>query len=314
MSRTNRAGKETAHVLLLVAAALIWGFAFVSQSIGASFVGACTFQAFRSWIAVAALLPVLAAAERIRLRKGMPSALPKGREQTKRFLAGGLLCGVALFLASTTQQYGIGMTTTAKAGFITAMYVVLVPVISLFLGSVPSGRIWFCVALGVLGLYFLCIRPGSAGGFGCGDLILLLCAFLFSAQILLVNHYVQFIDGIWLCWMQMLATAVLATAAMLLFEHPTAPALRAALPSLLYAGVMSSGVAYTFQMIGEEGLDPTVASLAMCLESVFSALGGWLILGQTLNGRETAGCILMFAAIVLSQLRLPAVTRRERRA
>ena len=112
----------------------------------------------------------------------------------------------------------------------------------------------------------------------------------------------------------MLATAVLATAAMLLFEHPTAPALRAALPSLLYAGVMSSGVAYTFQMIGEEGLDPTVASLAMCLESVFSALGGWLILGQTLNGRETAGCILMFAAIVLSQLRLPAVTRRERRA
>lgn len=300
---------QVTHTLILVLAAMIWGFAFVSQSVGAEYVEANTFLCVRSWIAVIFLMPVIAVMDRSRTRKGLPTGRPLNRTQRRVHLIGGISCGTTLFFASAAQQIGIADTTTAKAGFITAMYVVLVPVLAIVLGRFPAPRIWICVVLGITGLYFLCMKDGI-GSVGRGDLLMLLCAALFSVQIMLVNHFSQIIDGVRLSRIEMLTEAVIATCAMLIFETPTREALRLALPALLYAGVMSSGVAYTLQIVGQEGLDPTIAALAMCLESVFSAVGGWLFQGQSLTGRELFGCALMFSAIVFSQL--PSPGRRQR--
>ncbi|MDO5702094.1 MAG: DMT family transporter [Lachnospiraceae bacterium] len=290
--------------LILLLGAMIWGFAFVSQSVGAKYVGTNTFLAIRSWIAVVFLIPVILIADSIRAKTGQKADAPVTKTRKRLYILGGMLCGTALFLASAAQQAGIAHTTTAKAGFITALYVVLVPVFSIFLGRPPAVRIWLCVALGLVGLYLLCMKGGSGGVFsmGKGDLLMLLCAALFSVQILLVNHFSGLLDGIKLSFLEMLTEAVIATVCLFIFEHPTREALIAAAPALLYAGVMSSGVAYTLQIVGQKGLDPTIASLIMCLESVFSAIGGWMLLGQTLTLRELAGCALMFAAIVLSQV------------
>ncbi|MBP3878390.1 MAG: DMT family transporter [Lachnospiraceae bacterium] len=288
------------HALMLCLTALIWGFAFVAQSVGAGHVGTFTFLAVRNWIAAAALVPVLLVHERRRTdADGIPGG---GRE--RRFLyqlAGGALCGAALFLGSAAQQAGIAGTTTAKAGFITALYVIIVPVISILAGRSPDRKLWLCVFLALAGLYLLCMKSGQ-GGLNGSDLILLLCAFLFSLQIMAVSFCLHFTDGVRLAVMQTVVTAVLSSICVLLFEHPTAEAVRAALPALLYAGLFSSAVGFTLQIIAQERLEPTVASLIMCLESVFSAVGGWLLLGQALNTREIAGCVLMFAAIVLSQI------------
>ena len=289
------------HTLILLLCSLIWGFAFVSQSVGAQYLGANAFLAFRSWIAVIFLIPVIKAADRFRVRKGEPTGKPRNRTQKKLFLTGGALCGTALFFASAAQQIGIAYTSTAKAGFITALYVILVPVISIFLGRPPAGRIWICVGIGLAGLYCLCMTEGL-DAINRGDVLMILCALIFSIQILLVGHFNSMMDGIRLSLMEMLTEAVLSTIFLLIFERPTKEAVLAALPALLYAGVMSSGVAYTLQIVGQKGLDPTIASLVMCLESVFSAIGGFLILHQTLTVRELAGCALMFGAIVLSQL------------
>ena len=293
--------KQITHTLILVLAALIWGFAFVSQSVGAEYVDAFTFLAVRSWLAVVFLIPVIRTMDIIREKKGIPTGKPVNRTQRKVHLTGGLLCGTALFFASAAQQAGIAGTTTAKAGFITALYVVLVPVLSVFLGHAPSGKVWISVLISIAGLYYLCFS-GGIGGLSFGDLLMLLCALLFSVQILLVGRFIQFIDGVRLSQMEMLTEALIATVCVFIFGHPTAENLRAALPALLYAGIMSSGVAYTLQIIGQEDLDPSIASLAMCLESVFSALGGWMLLNQKLSGRELFGCGLMFFAIVLCQL------------
>ena len=295
---------------LLLITAIVWGFAFVSQSVGAQYIGALTFLSARCWIAVAVLLPVtviLLRSDRKKAAKGAPSGdttdRANGEKKTdlKLLLAGGIICGTALFSASFAQQAGIAYTTTAKSGFITTLYVILVPVLSVFLGKRPDLKVWCCVILGVIGLYFLCMN-GSEGGVNKGDLITMLCALLFSIQILAVNHFVKSINGIVLSFLQTLTEAILATVLMLIFEQPAATQLRAAAPAILYAGVMSSGVGYTLQAVAQEGLDPTVAALIMCLESVFGAVGGWLILGQKLTGRELFGCALMFLAVVLAQL------------
>ncbi len=298
MNQNTHAIRKT---LLLVLTAMIWGFAFVSQSVGAQYVGAYTFLASRSWLAVIVLCPVVAASDRQSLKRNGTNRAPKTREQKKQLLLGGTIVGSFLFVASVLQQLGIASTSAAKSGFITALYVVLVPVISLFLGSRPTRKIWLGVVLGVLGLYFLCMS-GGLDAINSGDVLTMFCALMFSFQILSVNYYVQFVDGIRLSRVQMVVTAVLATVCMVIFEHPTADGIRAALIPILYAGIMSSGVGYTLQIVAQDGLNPTIASLAMSLESVFSAVGGWLILNQKLTLRELSGCILMFTAIVIAQL------------
>ena len=186
------------------------------------------------------------------------------------------------------------------------MYVVLVPVFSIFAKKFPSAKVWICVAMSVAGLYLLCIRPGESG-FGYGDLVTLSSTVFFSMQILSINYSVQMVDGIRLAWWQTFSMGLLATIFMLIFEKPSLSSILTALPSLLYAGVLSTGVAYTLQIVGQRHLNPTVASLAMCLESVFGALAGWLVQGQELSVREFAGCAIMFAAIVLSNIDFSAI-------
>lgn len=305
---------QVRHTLILVTAAVIWGFTFVSQSIGAEYVKASTFLALRSWLAAAFLIPVIWIADRLGEKNGSAeeresesekkAQAKKGKLRKRMELKGGVVCGALLFLASFLQQVGIPYTTTAKAGFLTALYVVLVPILSIFMGRFPEKKIWLCVALSVLGLYFLCMKKGT--GFSFGDILMLFSALSFALQILAVNHYSAVTDGIRLCQMQMLTAAVLASVVMFAVERPTLSQIRPAMGSILFAGILSSGVAYTLQIIGQKNLNPTIASLAMSLESVFSAVGGWMILHEKLSAREFLGCALMFAAIILSQVPVPS--------
>ena len=295
---------ELLPALMLLLAACIWGFAFVAQSVGARYVGPFTFLTIRCWIAVVFLTPVVAVVDRIRAGKGLPEGRAVTRTQKKTHLIAGLACGSALFSAAAVQQIGIGGTTTAKASFITALYVIMVPVISIILGHIPEKKLWICVAVSLAGLYLLCFT-GGVGGINRYDGLLLLCALLFAVQILTVNHFLPVMEGVRLSRLQLIFEASFSTIGMLLLEHPDPAAIRAALPSILYAGIFSSGVAFTLQIIAQGGLNPTVASLLMCMESVFGALGGWFFQGQALSGRELAGCALMFAAIVFSQIPSP---------
>ena len=289
------------NTLLLVLASFIWGTAFVAQSVGADYIGPYTFLASRSWLAcvfLAALMLILRKAG----KTNNAAAGPGFWQNSKVLVQGGFLCGLALFAASAAQQMGIGTTSTAKAGFMTALYVVLVPVCGVFFGRRPGAKLWACVAASVVGLYLLCLAGRDTLTLTGGEWLLLLCAFLFCAQILLVDHFSPQLDGIQLSFAEFFTVAVLSTICMLLFEHPTPEQFRLAGWGIAYCGIMSSGVAYTLQIVGQKQLDPTIASLAMCLESVFSALAGWIVLGETLSPTELCGCGLMFAAIVASQL------------
>ena len=292
--------KQLRNTLMLVACAFIWGTAFVAQSVGSGYMGAYTFLASRSWLACAFLMGLILvrrAASGKKQQEPQPFWL-----HGRTLLIGGLCCGTALFAASAAQQMGIGTTSTAKAGFMTALYVVLVPVASIFLGSRPGVKLWCCVGVSVVGLYLLCLAGRDTLSLTGGEWQLLLCAVLFTLQILAVNHFSPQLDGIQLSFAQFFVTAVLSTIFMFMFETPTVEQFRGAAVSIAYCGIMSSGVAYTLQIVGQKELDPTIASLAMCLESVFSALAGWIILGQTLTVTELCGCALMFGAIVACQL------------
>ena len=225
---------------------------------------------------------------------------------------GGIFCGAALFAASAAQQMGIGTTSTAKAGFMTALYVVLVPVTSIFFGRRPGVKLWGCVVVSVVGLYLLCLAGRDTLSLTGGEWQLLLCAALFTLQIMLVNHFSPQLDGIQLSFMQFLVVAVLSTVFMFAFETPTVEQFRGAAVSIAYCGIMSSGVAYTLQILGQRDLNPAIASLIMCLESVFSALGGWMLLHQNLSAREVFGCVLIFAAVVLAQLPLEMLHRAKK--
>lgn len=292
---------EVINTLALVFAAFLWGTTFVAQSVGSTIIGPYTFLAGRGWIGIIFLYFVVKANDRaLKNRTGM-TARPQNALQWRRLIGLGFLCGTFLFVASFLQQAGIRYTSTAKSSFITAMYVVLVPVFSIFAKKFPSVKVWICVVLAVIGLYLLCMKPGETG-FGHGDLLTLMSTIFFSLQILSINYSVAMVDGIRLSWWQTCSMGLLATIFMFLFEKPTVSSIIAALPSLMYAGVLSTGVAYTLQIVGQRHLNPTVASLAMCLESVFGALAGWLVQGQELSGRELAGCVIMFAAIVLSNI------------
>lgn len=292
--------QQVQHTLLLVLAAFVWGMAFAAQAIGAEYVGAFTFLAARNWIAALILIPAVRFFDRRAEREYGHTNAPVSAGERRDLLLGSLLCGFLLCAASGAQQAGIAYTTTAKSGFITALYCVIVPVLSIFLGRRPSWKIAFCVILAVIGLYLLCMSGDLRLSYG--DSVTLLSAVLFAFQILTVGYFASNVDGVRLAQGEFLATAVFATVVAVLFEDITLAGLKAALFSILYAGVMSSAVGYTLQILGQKGLDPTIASLAMCLESVFSALSGWVFLGQTMSPREMLGAAIMFAAIVLAQI------------
>lgn len=293
--------KQMKNNAMLLLTAFIWGCAFVAQSVGMEYVGPFTFNSVRSFIGSLVLVPVIFLMDGLKRREGMSEeAIKAARGDSRTLLVGGVSCGAVLAVASSLQQFGIMFTSVGKAGFITAMYIVIVPLLGVFIGKKVRPLILFCVALSVVGLYFLCMTEKLS--LGVGDLYVLVCAFVFSLHILVVDHFSPLVDGVRMSAIQFLTAGILCAIPMLLFESPNPANILAAWQPVLYAGVMSCGVAYTFQILGQKGADPTVASLLMSLESVFSVLAGWVILGQALSPRELFGCGLMFCAIILAQL------------
>ena len=286
--------------LLLLITATIWGTAFVAQSVGMDYVGPMTYVCARSIIGMIVLLPVIAVLNRV----GPPRAAetPEERRKGRKTLViGGVCCGTVLCIASCTQQLTLLHTTVGKAGFMTACYILVVPLIGLLFGRRCGLKHWCSVAIALAGLYFLCMTGGSFG-FAMGDLIGLSCALLFSIHITVIDHFSPMVDGVKMSCIQFFFCAILSGIGMLIFEQPSFVNILAAWKPILYAGAMSSGVGYTLQIVGQKGMNPAVASLIMSLESVISVIAGWLILGQALSGREIFGCVLMFGAIVLAQL------------
>lgn len=286
-------------VLLLLLTATIWGSAFVAQSVGMEHVGPFTFTFSRSIIGGTVLLPCIFFLGK--WKKGFA---------TKVEWIGGICCGIALCIANNLQQVGMQYTTVGKAGFITALYVVLVPIFGIFLKKRVSLLIWGCVAVSVVGLYLLCI-PEGAFVLAFGDLLVLLCAVVFSVHILIIDYFSPKGDGVVISCIQFFTCGILSGIPMLFFENPSIGSMIDAKWSILYAGVLSSGVAYTLQVVAQKNVNPTVASLILCLESVVAVLAGWVMLGQGMSSREIWGCILMFAAIVMAQLPAPEKTKER---
>ena len=280
--------------ILLVLTALIWGCAFVAQSVGMDYVGPFTFNMARFLIGAIVLLPVIWFMDRQR-----KTGAEKGAGQ-KTLIIGGICCGIALAVASTLQQWGILFTTVGKAGFITAMYIVIVPLLGIFIGKKVRPLIIGCVAIAVVGFYFLCMTESLR--LGLGDFLVLLCAIAFSIHILVIDHFSPKVDGVKMSAIQFLTAAIISAVPTLLWEQPVFTEVLQAWQPVLYAGVMSCGVAYTLQIIAQKNADPTVASLLLSLESVFSVLAGWVLLGQGLSLKEMFGCVLIFCAIILAQL------------
>lgn len=283
-------------MILLVLTALIWGMAFVAQSVGMNYIGPFTFNCIRSIMGGLVLIPCILFFDK--QEKG--EAKREKKEDSKTLLIGGICCGLALCIASNLQQIGIKYTTVGKAGFITALYIVLVPIFGIFLRKKVSGRVWFSVAIAVVGLYLLCITDEFR--IGKGDFFVLLCALVFTIHILVIDYFSPKVNGIKLSCIQFLVAGLLSDVPMLISEKPSFSTILAAWAPLLYAGIMSCGVGYTLQIVAQKDAEPTIASLILSLESVFSVLAGWIILGQTLAGKEIMGCVLMFAAIILAQL------------
>ena len=292
--------------MLLLLTAAIWGVAFVAQSVGMDYVGPFTFNAVRSLLGGIVLIPCIVLLKRINVGSkdtagAAECASGDPAEQRKVLLTGGVACGVLLCIASNLQQFGIMYTSVGKSGFITAMYIVLVPVLGIFLKKKAGIKIWCSVAIAVGGLYLLCMTD-SGFSIQKGDLLLLLGAVIFSFHILTIDYFSPKVDGVKMSCIQFFTCGILSMVCMFLFEQPQIGAILQAWISIVYAGVLSCGVAYTLQIVGQKGMNPTVASLILSMESVISVIAGWLILHQKLSGRELLGCVLMFAAIILVQL------------
>lgn len=311
MSKTLRAN------LLLLLTALIWGIAFVAQDVAMDAMEPFTFNAIRTLIAALVLVPCIHFLDKLDARRnaaaGEGAADPKQGLRTitpaqKRTLfIGGLCCGVALFFGTSLQQLGIRDTSAGKAGFVTALYIVLVPLAGLFFKRTVRRNVWLAVGLCTIGLFLLCVTEALT--IGAGDIYLLLCAIAFTAHILIIDHFSPKTDCVRMSCLQFLVASALCALMMALTEHPTLSAILKGWVPLVYAGVLSGGLGYTLQMVAQRDTDPTVASLLMCLESVFAVLAQWIILGELLTGRELLGCGLMLVGIVLAQL--PARVARK---
>lgn len=289
--------------LLLLLTASIWGVSFVAQHVGMDHVSPFTFNGIRTFLGGVVLLPIVLAKRHQSRTKG-PSSI-----NWHTTAIGGVVCGVCLFAASTLQQHGIAHTTVGKAGFITAFYIVLVPILGLFFKRKTGPSVWIAVALALVGLYLLCINNQMS--INTGDMLILACSLLFAVHILVIDYFSPRSDGVTLSCIQFFVCAALCLLPMLVLEHPQFAAIWAARLPILYTGVLSCGIAYTLQVIGQKGMNPTVAALILSLESCISVLAGWILLGQTLSLREALGCGIMLAAILLAQLPTPARKKQK---
>ena len=291
---------------MLLLAALVWGVAFVAQSEGLNYVGAFTFNTCRFILGGAVLIPCIYFLHGRKDSAWQTLSEKEKKEQTRMGIIGGICCGCILCLASCLQQFGIAQTTVGKAGFITTFYIIIVPVVGLFFKKYCGILTWIGVVIALAGLYFLCITEKMT--IQRGDALILCCSFLYTGQILAIDHYNPFVDGVKMSCIQFLTGGMLGAICMFLFESPNMAMILNAAGPILYTGIMSTGVGYTLQILGQKGLNPTVAALIMSLESVFSVLSGYLFLHQLLTTRELIGCVLMFIAIVLAQL--PDIRRK----
>ena len=280
--------------LLLFLAAFIWGVAFVAQSVGMDYMGPLTFNGARFLMGSLVLLPF------VLVRRKQNKKTGKEPASLKTTIVGGVCCGLALCSAALFQQYGIMYTTVGKAGFITTLYIILVPFFGIFLKKRIPGKVWIGAVIAAAGMYLLCMSERLA--LSRGDTLVFICAILFSVHILVIDHFSPMADGVELSCIQFLTAGVIGSIGAILFEQPTLKCLIDGIIPLAYAGILSSGVAYTLQVVGQKDMDPTVASLILSMESVFSALAGWVILHQKLSGRELFGCVLVFTAFILVQL------------
>ncbi len=296
--KQTRGGRLRSH-LMLTLTAFIWGTTFVAQSVGLDYVDVFTFNMARFLLGGLVLTPVVLFLLQKEKSAGGPDAGESGRQRIRDSIKGGLLCGLVLFAASSFQQLGISMTTVSKGGFITALYIVLVPVFGIFLKKKVQPAVWVSVAMATAGMYLLCITEGFH--INLGDFYIFLCAVFYAFHILVIDRVSPGANGVLVSCVQFFVSGLLAAVLAFLFEEPDLANLAAAWQPVLYAGFLSCGVAYTFQILAQQNTDPTVASLIMSMESVFSLLAGWVILGQGLSAREGAGCLLVFAAVLLAQ-------------
>lgn len=286
--------------LLLTLTSLIWGIAFVAQSEGMNYVGPLTFNGVRMLIGGMVLIPCILALKKWNGAETEAVSAAERKEKRKWNLCAGLVCGILLFTSSTVQQCGIAETSVGKAGFITSLYIVLVPIMGLFMKKKTGKMVWISVVIAAVGMYLLCITESFT--ICRGDVLMFACAVVFSFHIMAVDYFSPKTDGLVLSCIQFWVVGLISLVLMFVFEHPTWESLTAAAVPVLYAGVLSCGVAYTLQVVAQKDVEPTTASLLMSLESVFSLIAGWILLGERLSGKELIGCALVFGAIVLAQL------------
>ncbi|MGN1088875.1 MAG: DMT family transporter [Huintestinicola sp.] len=286
--------------IMLLICALIWGSAFVAQSEGMNYVEPFTYMAARYVLGGAVLIPFI-----------LISGRKNGEKVTydrKMSFVGGLICGVILFAASAFQQFGIKYTSAGKAGFITALYIIIVPMIGFFLGRKTSPKVWICAAAALAGFYLLCVKEGFT--VSAGDMLVLICAVLFSFHIMAVDGFNEKnADPVLMSCVQFFAVSALSAVGMLITEQPSWDSIISAAVPILYAGVLSSGVAYTLQAVGQKYTTPSAAAMLMSLESVFAAVFGCLLLHETLSGKELLGCAAVFAAVIAAQLPMEKRTK-----
>ena len=286
MRRTKPIG-----IIFLLITAIIWGSSFVAQSIGMQSIDAFTFTGIRTTLGVLFLLP-------------FTLIINKGFDHRKKTLISGLILGVVFSFAQNFQQFAFYYSTSGKIAFITAFYMFFVPLFSvIFLKRKIAALTWLSILIGLAGLFLLCINPAELTSVNLGDILALICAVFYAVQIMLIDKFLgEGVNGIQLSFMQFTVAAVLSLAAMFIFEQPNLADIKTAAPSLLYSGIMSCGIAYTLQIMGQKYSSPVVASLLMCLESVFAVIAAAIILHEGMSVREAIGCVIMFAAIILSQL------------
>ena len=286
MRRTKPSG-----IICLLITAVIWGSSFVAQSIGMQSIDAFTFTGIRTTLGVIFLLP-------------FTLIINKGFDFSKKALRAGLILGIVFSFAQNFQQFAFYYSTSGKIAFITAFYMFFVPLFSvLFLRKKIALLTWGSILMGIAGLFLLCINPSDLTNINLGDILALICAIFYAVQIMLIDRFLDDgVNGIQLSFMQFVVASVISVAAMFIFEKPVPADIITAAPSLLYSGIMSCGIAYTLQIVGQKNASPVVASLLMCLESVFAVITAAIVLHENLLPREMAGCLIMFAAIIISQV------------
>ncbi len=299
--------KIQGNIMLLITA-LIWGSAFVAQSAGMDYVGPFTYNVCRSILGFFVLIPVLCIFRKSN-HKAHPLSTEEKKDLNKNSIIGGIFCGIILGVASAFQQVGLSMTTAGKGGFITALYIILVPILGIFFKKKVPKIIWICVLIALLGFYLLCIKEDFT--VSKGDFLCLICAVCFSFHIIVIDHFTaKNTDGVMMSCVQFLVAGLLSVVPMLLTETPTLSSIWDAKVTILYAGVLSSGIAYTLQILAQRHTNATVATLLMSLESVFAALFGCLILHEVLTGKELLGCVFVFLAVILAQVPLPTKNKQ----